>query len=115
MSAPGGLLSKRPGRPVAIAVGRLYSYEGSRVLREGHEFCNQFSQYDIPINTDGWLYAVSNLALAMTHNGLGEHTAALTVPLLVGGTSGLGRLGRDDEGPHLEQTVQAGPTPWSGP
>jgi cytochrome c biogenesis protein len=31
---------------VAIAVGRLYSYEGSRVLREGHAFCNQFSQYD---------------------------------------------------------------------
>jgi cytochrome c biogenesis protein len=31
---------------IAIAVGRLYSYEGSRVLREGHAFCNQFSQYD---------------------------------------------------------------------
>jgi len=31
---------------IAIAVGRLYSYEGSRVLREGSEFCNEYSQYD---------------------------------------------------------------------
>jgi cytochrome c biogenesis protein len=31
---------------VAIAIGQLYKYEGSRVLREGSEFCNEFSQYD---------------------------------------------------------------------
>ncbi len=31
---------------MAIAVGQLYKYEGSRVLRQGSEFCNEFSQYD---------------------------------------------------------------------
>ena len=33
---------------IAIAVGRLYSYEGSRVVLPGraHGFCNTFSQYD---------------------------------------------------------------------
>ena len=31
---------------IAIAVGQLYKYEGSRVLRSGAEFCNEFSQYD---------------------------------------------------------------------
>ncbi len=31
---------------VAIAIGRTYSYEGSRVLRTGSSFCNEFSQYD---------------------------------------------------------------------
>ena len=29
-----------------IAVGRLYSYQGSAIVRQGQGFCNTVSQYD---------------------------------------------------------------------
>jgi cytochrome c biogenesis protein len=31
---------------VLIAIGRLYSYQGSRIVIQGHGFCNTVSQYD---------------------------------------------------------------------
>lgn len=31
---------------VLIAIGRLYTYEGTRIVREGTGFCNTISQYD---------------------------------------------------------------------